>query len=274
MIPHSDTPVQTFVDGGYFAWIYGTAGRKSWPLIRNQYSLRNGILFLMDSPESNRKEYYPLYKSHRSEKRDETKFDQVNQFKDILNQDPSFRKLEITGWEADDLLAILLAEGYNYPAIGRDKDLLQIRGLSLSTTAGQLVTFFDYAKKLPKGISPLIRKPQDILFSLVLMGDKSDDIPRLLPPRKIELGAQLIALPNPWLAARKLFRDRLLRNLYLAVLPGPFCYQEAPTEEEVFELVSTHQWPPRNRVLRYELSTKIKELNNVLHRTDPGSQEQ
>lgn len=265
MIPNSHTPVQVLVDGGYFSWIYGTAGRKSWPLIRNEYSMKKGVLFLMDSPSSKRKEYYPLYKSHRSEKRDPIKHELVQTFQLILREDPSFRKFEVEGCEADDLLALLITSGYNLPVIGRDKDLLQIPGLSLSTISGELVTFFDYSKKLSKRMIPLIRKPSDVLFSLVLLGDKSDDIPRLLPPRKIDLGVQLMSLPDPWSVARKLFGNDLLRNLWLAVLPGPFCFEEPPDEQELFDLVSTNQWPGK-RLLRYSISEQLKELTHVLSR--------
>jgi hypothetical protein len=218
----------------------------------------------MDSRESERKKFYPGYKAHRQDRNLE-KRELVLDLQEVIREDPSFRKIEVSGFEADDLIASLLTMGYWYPIIGRDKDLLQIPGISLITNSDQPVTFSDYSRKLPKRIAPLICNHKDVLFSLVLLGDKSDDIPRLLPPRKIDLGAKLISMSNPWIISRKIFGDDLLRNLWLTILPGPFCYEEPLDPEEVFDLVSTGNWPPK-RVLRYELSQQLEELSNVLSR--------
>ena len=260
MIPNMNTPGKLLVDGGWLVFAYGLVGLKSWVTTRRSYTMGSGALILMDSRESARREFFPDYKSHRKSRHNQNpeKAEAIRSFKELLNEDPSLRKIEATGLEADDLVAIFITEGYDLPVRGRDKDLLSIPGIQLSDNGGD-ITLHHYSHKLQKRLAPLIKTPDDVLFSLVLLGDSSDDIPRLLPPRAMDLGAQLLSLKNPWPTALKLFGEKLLTNLYLAVLPGPFCYDPQPTPQEVYDLVSTGQWPPRG-VLRKDVKEQLEEL--------------
>ena len=98
-----------------------------------------------------------------------------------------------------------------------------------------------------KGIVKHVNDPKDILYTLVLMGDKSDSIPRLVPPYELEAFVGCITDSDPWMAAVNRFGwDDVTRNLYLAVLPGPWCFDiegEFPSPGEVFELVREGFWP-------------------------------
>lgn len=254
-----DLTVQTLVDGGYLTWAYGGMGSKSWPSVRHKYSRRGKALICMDSTESARKDFYPAYKSHRKERRAEREhiFLKVKAFQEYVREDPSLAKVEVSGLEADDLIAIL------YPGlqvIGGDKDLLQLPGINLSRITEEPLSVGTFIKRQAKKVQAAsLYQPAEILLLLTLLGDKSDDIPRVVPPGALDVVVSLMQMENPWIAARELFGEQLLTNLYLAILPGPWCYDPLPTPEQLFQHVSKKTLS--ELVLRYDLSQLKEKLN-------------
>lgn len=257
---NAQTSIRVAIDGGYLTWAYGGLGSKSWPSVRHLYSKRSNALICMDSPRSARKEFYPLYKSHRKERRAERSeiFEKVKHFQEYIREDPSLWKFESDGLEADDLVAIL---GLKIPIIGGDKDLLQVPGIQLTRITGEVLTPRTFLSKQSKTIQLVAKNNhKEILLLLALLGDKSDDIPRLIPPKGLNVMAMLLQHPEPWKLAHELYGEKLLTNLYLAILPGPWCYDPCPTPLELFEMVVKDQLG--ELVLREDLS-HLKEITHV-----------
>lgn len=261
-IPNSGSIVPTSlrvaIDGGYLSWAYGGMGSKSWPSVRHLYSKKSRALICMDSSVSARKEFYPLYKSHRKARRDDRPqiFEKVKTFQEYLREDPSMWKFEAEGLEADDLVAIL---GKTIPIIGGDKDLLQVPGISLSRITGEVLSPLNFIKRQSQTIQRSARgTPQEILLLLSLLGDSSDDIPRLVSRGGLNTVALILTETNPWLLAYELYGQALLTNLYLAILPGPWCYDPVPSPKELFDLLVMNQLS--ELVLRYELQ-ELKEYS-------------
>ena len=179
--------IKLAIDGGYLSWAYGGIGSKSWPLVHYHYSKASGALICLDSPESARRLFYAEYKLHRKLRREEDpRKEEMHQrikfFQEIIREDHSLLKLEVPGLEADDLVSILSLR-YNLPVIGGDKDLLQVPDLYLQTLEKEVLPISKFAKRQPKAYQEFVVEPKDVLLVLALMGDKSDDIPRLSPPR-------------------------------------------------------------------------------------------
>ena len=238
-----------YVDGGYLSWVYGVSGSglNSWNTTRTKYSRKANVAFLMDSPTPfrYRQVYYPPYKAHRAEKvatKPEwaEKKERVDQFRDLLFEDPTIETFWVEGHEADDLVGILaIQEKKPLPVVGRDKDLLQLgKLLALREHSGEPVTMQNFIARQPKKLEGLVKTPGHLLLSLALMGDKSDDIPRLIPPYELELMAYFLKSRDPWFeAVRYLGAADVFRNLYLTVLPGPWTWARYPAEKTVFKMV-------------------------------------
>lgn len=260
------------VDGGYMAWLYGTDsfGHNGWTSEgRKKYSRNAGALMLLDSDQSFRKQYDPNYKSRRKEKRDEdperqAKWEAVHQFKDeVLTQDPSLATVQVGGFEADDLVAVVIQQALvplPVRIIGIDKDLLQFpRGSCvLQRAAGDRASIKNFAERHPKALIPHIRHPMHVLLSLCLMGDKSDSIERLIPPRQLDIMVDLLNADRPFARAYDRFGDDFLRNLYLAILPSPWCIDPVPTEIEVLNWVNAGMW--WNLQIRSDITEYLKSV--------------
>lgn len=273
------------VDGGYLSWVYGTNAQtmNGWSTgARMRYTRRQGALIVLDSSTSERKKFDPSYKSRREEKKheDPERLKKAEHVKylvtDVIKEDPSLTTLEHPGLEADDIVALFVAHnlsGIKPPirVIGADKDLLQLpkEWIKLERITGEVATFNKYARRLPKTISPYIKSEGEVLLSLTLMGDKSDSIPRLIPPRDLGTFIRIVTSKSPFTAARECFGDRFLKNLYLAILPGPWCYDPIPTPERVFDLVSVGNWArlPINIPLLSKITRAVLEVREAEYTT-------
>lgn len=240
--PNYNSPITRIVDGGYLSWAHGAMGAKSWMSVRSSYSMHSGSLILLDSHESDRKKFYPLYKAHRKEQRAkrEDVHEKVLAFQAYLREDPSLRKIECPGMEADDLVSILVSR-YHLPVIGADKDLLQIPGIRMHHLDGAEVTEENFRRRLPKTIAPLVTR-ENVLLILTVLGDKSDDIPRLLPAGQLHTLATILRSHDPWEAVGDIWGDEALRNLSLAVLPSPWTFLAPPTPLETYTSVRLGTW--------------------------------
>lgn len=268
------------IDGGFLSWMYGTTRlmHNGWLSVRSSYSARHGNLILLDSDLSSRKDLYPEYKQKRTLRRMEDperqeKYDEVKRFKrEFLEPDPSLKCFSWKGLEADDLVACIIAcEMVELPleVVGVDKDLLQLpRGtFNLALPNGSISTIERYANRLPKAIQEHVTEPRDVLLSLVLYGDKSDGIPRLLP-----LGVNGLAefnkiqeSPRPFTAAYEAYGRPFITNCELAVLPGPWCFYPKPCYRDMFDTLDYNVWHLHQvqKTLKEELEKVLSELSQI-----------
>lgn len=269
------------VDGGYMSWLYGTDsfGHNGWTSEgRRKYSRNAGCAMLLDSDSSLRKEFWSLYKSGRKDKREkdpekQKKWESVHRFaNEVIKVDPSLATVSFPGLEADDLVAtVIQARMIPLPVrvIGVDKDLLQFpRGTCvIERTNGERATINKYAGSHPKAVQPLIRHPMHVLLSLCLMGDKSDSIPRLIPARRLDIMSGIMSSDRPFKTAYETFGEEFTRNLYLAVLPSPWCFDPQPDPLTVLNLVSSGIW--WELPIRSDLRENLQAVLDTVVEEDP-----
>jgi len=247
------------VDGGYLSWAYGTSpqGITAWGTHgRRKYGKKAGALILIDSHDHPaRIEFYPHYKGERKAKKETSparllKSERVEYLvSEIILEDPTLLLFTWPGLEADDLVALMALRGdgaHPLRVVGVDKDLLQLPAhrLQMEKTDGTQVVLANYRKKLPLAVQSYIKTPQDVLLGLCLMGDSSDSIPRLIPPYQLGIAQRLMGYDptRRFVECYQTFGEEFLRNLYLAVLPGPWCYREQPTPIDLLLMVQEGCW--------------------------------
>lgn len=227
----------SLVDGGYLSWVYGTSEERiaHWPQNKGLYSKQQGKVIIIDGPVNSRTNYDPNYKSRRADKRANDpdwmiRTKNVIYFREnIIKTDPHLQCEGIHDLEADDLIALL---GWNIPGLlvhGVDKDLLQIPEVQLQRLDGVRLTIQDFASKIQKTLANLITTPERVVLYLALNGDKSDSVERLVPPRRLDIFQDIMTHPQPFTRAYEHFGSQFLHNLYLVILPGPWCFKDLPS---------------------------------------------
>lgn len=259
------------IDGGYLSWFYGVRdhGRFAWMKKRIQYQ-NPGVKVVFDSDRNWRTEVYPDYKLHRRMRiednfEDRLKKARVESFKKEIFHTPYLNCIGVEGLEADDVVSWLVManwDGLNPTrVVGIDKDYAQLgQRIKLEPLGGQVRS--DPMLKYPKTIHGCIHGPEDFVMVLALLGDKSDDIPRLIPPMKLKEFQQIMShktMQYRMQHALDSYGYDFLRNLYLVVLPGPACYKSTPSFNEVFDLVSQGKWGEQSLDSRDEL-TNLRRL--------------
>lgn len=245
------------VDGGFLSWVFGSSPERfymwksqSW----KEFSSGRRKVIVMDSPHLLRKDYFPEYKGHRAEKADrdpewEAKVELVRKFRNFIRESNLVKTIELDGYEADDIitaLAFLYWREFDrdkLDVIAMDKDLLQmgdfltLRGFGASSEKD--ISFEAFCEKQAVKVQPYLHHHSQMLLILALLGDKSDDVPRLVPPRRLDMMTDVLSSVRPWDKAVELFGEEpVKRNLYITVLPGPWVFETLPTEDQVFERVS------------------------------------
>jgi len=254
--------IDLIIDGGYLSWCYGPSVmmHRAWTTgSRELFSISAGAFICMDAPELWRAEVFPEYKSKRKQKnlldadRREKKKHVIQFQQDHLLADPSLQTLMIDGCEADDLVIMMVQLGHGDTIFGTDKDLLQLpKDFSLLKKDNTEMTIEAYAKKAPKSIQKLITTPKDIFVDLVVRGDKSDSIPSVLPPRRMDLYKIIHYSDKPLQAAYDLFGEQVLKNIEVALLPGPNCLANKLKPRELLSYAESGEYwriPLRNEII-------------------------
>lgn len=262
------------VDGGYLAWIFGSSKDRTDTWNRSaliEFSARHPAVIIMEGGKLEREKFFPAYKENRKDaiKKKPTRLAQrrlVNKFIVGLERDDRLSKVQVPGLEADDVVAAWGVRHWNethepMQVFGIDKDYLQMGSmLDIRKAHNAEVSFPQWVTRQQKKIQPALTEDWHVLMDLVLMGDKVDNVPRLIPFRQLQLVLDIMAAPNPWLAAYEMYGDAFLTNLYMTILPGPWCYDPIPTEDEVFALLiekglqAWYQLPVRRDIIRkYEV---------------------
>lgn len=250
------TRINNLVDGGYISWTYGCreGTQTEWETARAWYAHRNGHVILLDHSFSYRQELDETYKSRRAERRsaDPEKLatrQRVHDFvQNTIKTDEILRTLEWPGLEADDLVALAAMSRRTagpINVVGVDKDLLQLPTtfIKLRKISDERVTIDNYVRRLPQAIRPYVHRGRDLLLCLVLLGDKSDSVVRLLPLRDFKPLIELLHEPRPFSIACRWFGEfEVRRNVYLTVLPGPWVFQPTPTPAEVITMLDDGSW--------------------------------
>lgn len=217
------------VDGGHLAWTYGVFVQNSWSEVK--YGYRNAIV-CMDSSNSWRREQAPEYKARRALKRlthEEVavKKARVDEFRQLLLQDPTLNICMVDGMEADDLVALhymeAAARGDEVSVYAVDKDLIQVPGLWQHMHRLDGERAHTDLKRYPKSAPaywPGARHESDVLLAQALFGDRSDSIPRLLPRYDRTTARRVWESNKPFKALWYLFGTDLIRSLYQLIIPS------------------------------------------------------
>lgn len=245
---NSPIPIKFLIDGGYVSFVYASSswGINSWITARSKYSASAGALIMMDDRNSLRKDFYPEYKAQRAERAamDPKKLEVIERVRafrtEVLEEDPTLRTFKVNGLEADDLVALALAMQVMPPScrvIGKDKDLLQLPTalMSLENVQGEPEKIKRYALHQAKKIAPLILHPHQILLLLAIMGDKSDNVPRVLPKYGYDLVLDIFdpKQKKPFSLAARRFGEAFLNTLWLTILPFPSTLEPLIKKEEL-----------------------------------------
>jgi len=228
------------VDGGYLTWTYGASpfGLAQWgKAAYKKYDRKSDSLMLMDSSHNLRKDYAEDYKGHRAERYDKdderiAAKERVDMLREMIEEDPRIHSLQIDGLEADDLIACFIhLRLLNRPVslIGVDKDLLQLPtgSIKMSDHKGQVVGLKKFARSLPKILHDEILRPEHVLLTLALYGDKSDNVPRVVS--KVNEVIPIIRNEKPFSQAKLIYGNRFISNLWLTVLPFPGIISTEPS---------------------------------------------
>lgn len=225
--------IRKLVDGGYISWVFGASSyglrswnRGSWKKFRKS----EGVVILMDSPESLRRGYYPEYKAHRAERYEddaqklEAKERVTTLRNDLILEDPRLWTITIPGLEADDLIACmayLRVLQLETPVIGIDKDLFQIPKtlLTFQDHHGNVVDMKKFISKLPGAVQGKINHQSLIPLVLSLYGDKSDNIKKVIG--NVRELVPVLMHRTPYQKAYQLYGDEFIHNLWLTLLPYP-----------------------------------------------------
>lgn len=183
----------------------------------------NMLLYAMEGTDSLRKKEYPQYKANRVAT-ETTKY--VAQLRVGMRE--RYRNLlTIKGCEADDVIALYVYLTGDNLVVGVDKDLLQIPSIELiMDNKGEMYnkTLANSPNLVAKTIHHYVDEPLGAyqwLLYLTLIGDKSDNIPRLVD--KLHYGyatiSEILLSDTPFRSAYDLYGERFIRNLGLVLLP-------------------------------------------------------
>lgn len=247
------------IDGGYLSWVFGSAPSRInlWNnSVSASFSSWANAVIIMEGGELFRNDYYPDYKLHRKEavKKDPSaraRRIRVKNFALDMELDPTLETLKFPGLEADDVIAAWAVLNWhkrgtpmNLTAI--DKDYVQLLPMvDIRKTDNQEISFEGWRNKQQKTLQPHLSQPWHVAMMLALMGDTSDNVPRLVEAYKLDHVIKILESVNPWDAALKKYGDDFIRNLYLTVLPGAWVFEEddTPTPVECFEIIASGGLP-------------------------------
>ena len=223
---------------------------------------------MMEGGALYRTKFYPDYKLQRREavKKNPAHLARrirVQHFIKALEEDKRVNTLRVSGFEADDLIASYAVWEWQVSTlrslptyvVGIDKDYLQMGHIiHLQKTDGSRVSFAGWKSKMQKTIQPALTEPWHVLLCLVLLGDPSDNVPRLIPPYKLNYLLRILRDKNPWQMAYSRYEDAFLTNLYLTILPGAWCFETVPTPLETFHIIKDRGlWAWYNQPLRQDV---------------------
>jgi 5'-3' exonuclease len=235
--------VMKYLDAGYVVFSYAyRGGYDAWNKDKALYSKYAGCTFVTEGFKNIRKQMYSWYKANRdtdqlTDKQLETRELTKPIWRDIYDN-AIFQTVYNPLLEADDILAIKALQGFTI--VTNDKDLAQLpEWCIIEKLDGTPLRTKLYAG-LPKSMHHLEMTPDRYLLTLCLYGDKSDNIPRLIPKgsKAIKESLMIYEAGNPWELAYKEYGNALLDNLYAAILPNPYALQgKVLDKEDVYNLV-------------------------------------
>lgn len=209
------------IDMGYL--IYHYAGRLPlWDTDKYLFSKHTGTVLATESPFSYRKEFDSQYKKKTRGTALSEYHQRAYKLWREVTRDSLFNVVSYYGLEGDDVCTLLHAS-QGYSIISGDKDFLQLP-YDVHTLKGEVLR--DNAARLfPKSFQGKVEPtPLNCLLSLVLFGDKADNVARLIPLGKeaIRESLDVFLAENPIDTAIEYYgEESVARNLYLTLLPYP-----------------------------------------------------
>lgn len=138
------------------------------------------VVIACDGQSYWRREVFPFYKSNRKKNRDssghdwQSIFDCMKKIREELKQHSPYKVIEISGAEADDIIAVLcqtFGQTEKIMILSSDKDFVQ---LQINSNIKQ---YSPTLKKFIKADNPIRQ-----LHELIVRGDTGDGIPNILSP--------------------------------------------------------------------------------------------
>jgi hypothetical protein len=236
-----------YIDGGYLVYQYVyRGGYEQWVQDRALYSKFAGCTIVTEGYKNIRKQLYPSYKANRditkiTEKQVEYRQKAKEIFNDI-NTNPMFQTVYNPILEADDILAIKALQGY--PIITSDKDLAQLpEDCNIKKLDGTSLRTNLHAG-IPKSLYDIPLTPDLYLLTLCLFGDKTDNVPRLIPKgvKAIKDSRKIYESDKPFEFAYTIYGSSFLDNIDMAHLPHRITVNEKLDREDVMHYISTGVW--------------------------------
>lgn len=220
------------VDLSELAYKYAD-NEQQWELDKYQYYATCGIVLACDSKPYMRKQTSVGYKANRYNLSDVQQLlkEKAISFKDKIIDDSCFKKLSFSGLEGDDILALLFI-CYDIEYLSNDKDLLQIETSQFTLNGTRRVL------QLPKTLEGLISTKEQHLLALTLLGDTSDNIPKVAKGIKELKIIRDTILPSktPFNDSYAMYGTSFLKNLYNVTLPYPAVVGLKHTTEDMVAL--------------------------------------
>jgi 5'-3' exonuclease len=226
------------------------------------------IVLCFDAKQYWRKEFFPLYKSHRKADREASEFDwplifdTINVLKADLKKNFPYKIMDVEKAEADDIIAVLTTQ-LHYTGevliLSADKDFTQLQKY---TGVKQFSPMQDHYVK--------VDYPIDFIREHVIRGDRGDGIPNILSDddcfvmgvRQKSISKKMASdwirdyAFNPFGSDQNLYK-RFIRNKTLI----DFDYIPEEIKESIRKEYDGLQEPQKGKVLNYLIE---KRLNNLI----------
>lgn len=221
------------------------------------------LVIACDSREYWRRNVFPYYKAHRKKNRDKIDLDWSKVFeilgavKNELKEYFPYPTVEVTGAEADDIIAVLCRHTTEPTLIlSADKDFVQLHN--------KLVTQYDPIKK--KAVKS--DNPQTYLKEHVLRGDAGDGIPNVLSDDNcFVLGERQKPLTQKKLVELLSKEDTILnslKNYHRNKQLIDFTMIPADIEAAILQEFENQSDKDRSKLMTYFIKFKLKNLMSSL----------
>lgn len=233
---------------------------------RSKFSEENGELVLCyDSRNYWRKKFFPQYKQHRKKSRESSGFDwnsifnALNQIKEELIENFPYKVLEVTGAEADDIIATLCEkfnDSENIMIVSGDKDFIQLQKYE------KVKQYAPIQKKWVNGVDP-----KRYIKEHILKGDRGDSIPNFLSPddtfingiRQKPISKKKL---DYWIDSdpKGFCNEYQFRNFQRNQRLVDFDYIPKEVEENILSEYNSVETAGRHKILNYFIKNKLKDL--------------
>lgn len=248
MVAMDDQNHHLIIDGGYLSYLLTSSYIDGYYDL--SHPLLNTIPIFLDGHNNIRTQNVEDYKGHRvngNEQQMEMR-QKAHAFREQLEGRPN--TVIHPELEADDLIALFCDAVFpdTVYCIANDKDMLQIPNIKLISAEHRNVSAIKHTDwtRFNKSINvkscPTIASPVQIILYLTLIGDKADNIHRILPKGKKGYDNLTEIYNNDFNPFEQcVFYDDFIENLKLVLLPHPHVLKYESIMDVVWALDRYHQ---------------------------------